>query len=35
VVRFHEGYTGKLVYAEGISMADLRRPKAAGPAKRK
>jgi hypothetical protein len=23
VVRFHDGYTGRLVYAEGISMVDL------------
>jgi len=26
VVRIHDGYTGQLVYAEGISTADARRP---------
>jgi len=26
VVRFHDGYTGKLVYAEGISLVDLESP---------
>ena len=26
VVRFHDGYTGKLVYAEGISLVDLDSP---------
>ena len=26
VVRFHDGYTGKLVYAEGISLVDLQSP---------
>lgn len=26
VVRFHDGYTGKLVYAEGISLVDLTEP---------
>jgi hypothetical protein len=26
VVRFHDGYTGKLLYAEGISLVDLEIP---------
>jgi phosphodiesterase/alkaline phosphatase D-like protein len=26
VIRFHDGYTGKLVYAEGISLVDLEEP---------
>ncbi|MFH1922274.1 MAG: hypothetical protein ABIP48_20620 [Planctomycetota bacterium] len=26
VVRFHDGYTGKLLYAEGISLVDLESP---------
>ena len=26
VVRFHDGYSGKLVYAEGVSLVDLGSP---------
>ena len=26
IVRYHDGYTGKLAYAEAISTADIRRP---------
>ncbi len=30
VVRFHDGYTGKLAYAEAISLVDLAPPQASG-----
>lgn len=29
IVRYHDGYTGKLAYAEAISTADLKKPKPA------